>query len=293
MHESWLVRASFLLAFSAAATAKPQVLASVGMAADTVQQIAGAHVVVEALMGPGTDPHLYRATAHDLTRLRRADLIVSVGLHLEGKIENALRMKGKKIVVLGDHMPAAQLLDGGALGLHDPHVWFDPELWTTSAHAIVEVLGELAPAGRAEYAANYERWRTSVLTESTRWKARIATLPKSQRILVTSHDAFRYFGRYFGFEVEGLQGVSTESEAGIKRMKELIALVKERKVPALFAESSVPPAGIERLQAATGVRRGRELFSDALGPPGSGAETYLGMLTKNLAAVYEGLGGQP
>jgi manganese/zinc/iron transport system substrate-binding protein len=261
------------------------------MAADTVKQIAGPWADVESLMGPGTDPHLYRASAQDLVRLRRADMIVSVGLHLEGKIENALRMRGKKIVVLGESIPAAKLFEGGAPGLHDPHVWFDPEIWTAASKSIVDALSEAVPEQKSTFEKNYAVWRDEVLKQSAVWKKKIATIPESRRILVTSHDAFRYFGRAFGLHVEGLQGVSTESEAGLKRMNELIELVKARKVQALFAETSVPPAGIERIQSATGVKRGQELYSDALGPDGSGAETYLGMLVHNLKAVHDGLGG--
>jgi len=286
----WILSASFTL-LVLPTHAKSRIMASVGMAADTVKQIVGSAADVDSLMGPGTDPHLYRATAQDLVRLRGADVIVSVGLHLEGKIENALRMKGKKIIVLGEHMPPARLLDGGALGVHDPHVWFDPELWTTAALAIVDTMSEMLPEHKETFRKNHGAWTQSVLNASADWKAKLARIPLERRILVTSHDAFQYFGRAFGLHVEGLQGVSTESEAGLKRMNELIELVKTRKVRALFAESSVPPAGIERIESVTGVKRGRALYSDALGPAGSGAETYLGMLIYNLSAVHDGLGG--
>jgi manganese/zinc/iron transport system substrate-binding protein len=280
---------SLVFGFPALLLAQPVVVTSVGMAADTVAQIAGDAVKVQSLMGPGTDPHLYRATAGDLRKLRSADLIVSVGLHLEGKMQQALSMRGKKRVILGEHMPVAQLISGGTPDLYDPHVWFDPELWTQAASSLVPALSELVPGQSATFQANYESWRSRVLARAAELKKEIALIPRERRVLVTSHDAFQYLGRYFDIQVEGLQGISTESEAGLKRMKDLIDLVKARQVGALFVESSVPPAGIERLKQSTGVGIGGELYSDALGPADSPAGSYLGMLETNLATIRDGL----
>lgn len=287
--------AALLVAWPARAEPVPRVLATTTVVADLVRQVAGDRVGIDCLMGPGIDPHSYKATPRDADRLARADLVVASGLHLEGKLATLLEKMGRtsRVVMVADALPQERLLEA-ADGVPDPHVWFDAALWALCVPAIVEPLAAIAPTHRdhfrtraADYAARLER-----LDAETR--RRIAEIPAERRVLVTAHDAFRYFGRAYGIEVVGVQGVSTESEAGLSEVNRLVDLVVSRKVPAVFVETSVAERNVRALQEGAKARGhevivGGALYSDALGEPGSGADTLEAALAANVATIMAGL----
>lgn len=274
-----------------------QIVATTSLVADLVRNVGGEHVAVVALMGPGVDPHLYRARESDVQRLADADLVFYNGLHLEAKLGDVLeRMAGR--------IPTAAVTDGIAPGLllappefsgaHDPHVWFDVSLWSTAAGHVGAVLASHDPARAAAYTAGAARYRQELGALHGWVLAQAARVPESRRVLITAHDAFNYFGRAYGFEVRGLQGISTAAEAGTADVQSLARFVAERRIPALFVESSVSPRTIEAVQAAVRARGfavaiGGALYSDALGTPGTPAGTYVGMVRTNVETIVAAL----
>ncbi len=294
---------AFLLAaapfHALAAPGKPlRVTATTGMVADLVQSVGGDRVAVSLLMGPGVDPHLYKATASDVSKIRRADVVFYTGLHLEGKMQDLfLQMaKGKKkVFAVTEDLPHARLLSPPEFaGSHDPHVWFDVPLWTLCADSVARRLAEADPANKDAYAANAEALRKKHAALHDWALKKAAELSPEKRILVTSHDAYNYFGKAYGFQVVGLQGISTVTEAGLADVTKLIDFIKEKKLKAVFVESSVPHATIERISRDAGVKIGGELFSDAMGAPGqmeNGYDlgTYEGMIKHNLTTIVEAL----
>jgi manganese/zinc/iron transport system substrate-binding protein len=284
-----------MLAWPARAEPLPRVVATTTVVADLVRQVAGDRIAVDCLMGPGIDPHSYKATPRDADRLARADLVVASGLHLEGKLAALLEKMGRKsrVVMVADAVPREKLIEA-ADGVPDPHVWFDARLWSQCVPAVVEPLAAVDPAGRdvfrgraAEYVARLEQLDDEI-------RRRIAEIPAERRVMVTAHDAFRYFGRAYGIEVVGVQGVSTESEAGLSEVNRLVDLVVSRKVPAVFVETSVAERNVKALQEGAKARGhdvivGGTLYSDALGEPGSGADTLEAALTANVATLVAGL----
>ncbi|MBK1727024.1 metal ABC transporter solute-binding protein, Zn/Mn family [Halorhodospira neutriphila] len=283
-----------------AAAAPPQAVATVGMIGDVAERIAGECVEVETLMGPGIDPHLYQASSSDVRLLQRAEAILYAGYALEGQL-------GAVLAKLGERKPAVAVSEAAARresliqvggGNVDPHLWMDPQLWADTTPAIAEALAGIAPDCAApirERAAAY-RERLAALDE---WiAASIATIPERQRVLITAHDAFGYYGRAYGLEVRGIQGISTDSEAGIADIRRMVSTVVERRIPAVFIESTINPRTVEAVVDAAGRRGhelaiGGELYSDALGSPGSGAGTYISMLRSNTETIVRGLGGEP
>jgi manganese/zinc/iron transport system substrate-binding protein len=283
---------------NAAAAAKIQVTATTGMVADLVKSVGRDRVEVATLMGPGVDPHLYKATASDVSKLQRAQAIFYNGLLLEGKMQGLFEQMVKakrKVYAVTQGLPKEKLLAPPQFeGHNDPHVWFDVPLWTECVNAVVRGLSEVDPGGKIIYEknANALRTRNAALHEWASKKA--GELPKEQRILVTSHDAYNYFGRAYGFQVVGLQGISTVTEAGLADVAKLVDFIKEKKVKAIFVESSVPHAAIERISRDAGVKIGGELFSDAMGTPGQmengyDVGTYEGMIKHNLNTIVEAL----
>jgi manganese/zinc/iron transport system substrate-binding protein len=265
---------------------------------DTARQIGGDRVSVEPLMGPGVDPHLYRASAGDVDALRDADLILYGGLELEGKMEEILSELAERqpTVAVTRDIPEGRLLpaEGAMAGEHDPHVWFDVALWKIASRTIRDALIEVDPAGRDDYRRNAERYLDRLDRLDRDVRRRLATIPRQRRVLVTSHDAFRYLGRAYDVEVAGIQGVSTQSEATTADIERIAALVAARGVGAVFVESSVPPQTIDAVLAAAAERGGSarvggELFSDAAGEQGTPEGTYAGMLEHNVRAIEEGL----
>ena len=274
----------------------PRVVATTTIVADLVRQVAGDEVEIDCLMGPGVDPHSYKATPRDADRLARADLVVASGLHLEGKLAALLERlaRRKRVVSVAESIPKDRLIEVAA-DLYDPHVWFDPTLWATCVTAVVDPLAEIVPAGRPRFAATAAEYRARLARLDQALRDRIATIPDSRRVLVTSHDAFRYFGRAYALEVVGIQGTSTESEAGLNDINRLVDLVVSRGVPAVFVETSVADRNVTALREgarARGhiVRLGGRLYSDALGGPESGAATLEAALRANVDVLVAGLG---
>lgn len=260
------------------------VLSTTTLMKDLVDIVWGDQVYSEGLMGPGVDPHLYQPTAQDLTKLKNADMIIAHGLNLEGKLLGAIESvgKSKSVVIVGQLMDPKNLISAEATV--DPHIWFDPDLWVLTA----EILSQNSPSPSLK-PASLNEFKEKVAEISKKYKEAFQKIPKERRVLITSHDAFSYLGRYFDIDVEGVQGVSTDAEVGIKRVEELIALIKKRKIASVFTETSVSPRSIEKLLSESGAKKGGTLYSDALGPMGSGAESYLSMLEKNLNTILEGL----
>ncbi len=275
-----------------------KITTTVTMVADLVRKVGGDRVAVETLMGPGVDPHLYKAAASDVSKLQQASLIFYSGLLLEGKMQdiftNLARSK-RRVYPVTEAIPLDRLLEPPEFaGHYDPHVWFDVTLWKLALDPVVKGLSEADPAGRAIYEQRAAEARTG-LDELHAWALKkAAELPAERRILVTSHDAYNYFGRAYGFQVIGLQGISTVSEAGLADMAKLSDFIKEKGIKAVFVESSVPHNTIERISKDTGAKIGGELFSDAMGTAGqieNGYDlgTYEGMIKHNLTTIVEGL----
>ncbi|WP_454085888.1 metal ABC transporter solute-binding protein, Zn/Mn family [Georgenia sp. Marseille-Q6866] len=268
-------------------------------AADLLRAVGGAHVEVTALMGPGVDPHLYRASQGDVRALVEADLVVYHGLFLEGRMEEVLEAGAlERVLALTDTLPRAQLLaSADHADQHDPHVWFDPELWVQVVDPVVAELSEIAPEHAADFAAGGRAYVEEALAAHAEATELLAAVPERRRLLVTSHDAFGYLGRAYGLEVRGVQGLSTEDEAGVADVRGLVDLLVERQVPALFTESSVSPASIEAVREAAADRGWqvhlpeRGLYSDALGAPGTPTGSYAGMLLANAETIATALGG--
>ena len=272
-------------------------VATTGMIGWAVEVVGGDRVTVEALMGPGVDPHLYKATASDVRKLSEADVIFYNGLHLEAAMSELLNeMSARRpTVAVTRGLDTDSLLDSPIyVGNYDPHVWFDVELWMRAVETVSEALSELDPEGSAEYQANATRV-VAELRELDAWvHTRVGELRPEQRVLVTAHDAFSYFGRAYGFEVRGLQGISTASEAGTADVQALAVMIAERRIPAVFVETSIPQRTIEAVQAAVRargfeVRIGGSLFSDAMGNPGTDEGTYPGMVRHNVNTIVDAL----
>ena len=286
-------------AVAADAPGRPlRVVATTTLVADLVRQVAGDRAEVAALMGPGVDPHLFKPVASDVLRLQRADVIFYHGLLLEGKMSDLLTRlaRGQRhVYAITESVPEARLLHpDGHEGHPDPHVWFDVELWRTCVDAVERGLAAADPAQAADYARRAEEARARLASLHAWALAKAAELPPERRVLVTSHDAYNYFGRAYGFEVVGLQGISTATEAGLADVARLADFIRQRGVRAIFVESSVSPATLRRVAADAGVRIGGELFSDALGAPGEVVHghdvgTYEGMVRHNLATIVEAL----
>jgi manganese/zinc/iron transport system substrate-binding protein len=277
--------------------AKLRVVATTGMVADLARRIAGEHASVEALMGPGVDPHLYKPTAGDVRKLSRANVVLYNGLHLEGKMGQifARLARRRQVVAIAAKLPKARLLSPPEYpGAHDPHVWFDVELWSRTVPRVVAALSAQRPAHRAAFEANGRAYQRE-LSALDRWvREQLRAVPTSRRVLITAHDAFGYFGKRYEVEVVGLQGISTAAKASLRDIKRVADVIVSRKVPAIFVESSVPRRTVQAVQAACmsrgqAVRIGGELFSDALGPKGSGAESYVAMVRHNVRQIVGAL----
>ena len=288
-----------LPAMAQSAGGKVGVVATTGMLADALREVGGDRVDVTALMGVGVDPHTYRQTRSDVAKLTRADLVVWHGLHLEAQLEDLFKdiARRKPVVALAEAIPKDRLLaDAANPQIHDPHVWMDPQLWQPVVAAARDALVKADAAAKATYDANADRYLKQVAALDARVKAALSAVPPASRVLVTAHDAFRYFGRANGYEVLGIQGISTESEASLHQIEKLVNILVERKIGAIFVESSVSDQNIRALvegAAARGhkVSVGGELFSDAMGKPGTPEGTYLGMIEHKARTIARALGG--
>ena len=292
----WILGLLRGMAIFAGPDATVSVCATTGMVADLARGVGGDAVAVHALMGPGVDPHLYKATASDLVRLQRADLILYNGLHLEGRMQETferLARSGRRVRAVTEGLARERLIRTGAEGLHDPHVWFDVRLWADCTDGVARELSGLRPEStegfRTRAAAVKDR-----LAELDRWaRGRVVAVPASRRILVTSHDAFAYFCRAYGLRSAAPTGWSTGEEIGggatPERRRETVASIRRFGVKAIFVETSVNPKAVRAIAADAGVRIGGELYSDSMGPPGSAGETYLGMMRENIVTIVESL----
>jgi len=276
-----------------------QVVVTVGMIADAVEQVGGERVEVEGLMGPGVDPHLYKASEGDLRRLERSDVIFFGGLHLEAKMADVLeRIADQRATqAVTDAIPRDRLLTPAQFeGQFDPHVWFDVELWAYAVEQIRDRLAALDPGSAALYRRNASAYLAELESLDRYVAEQSRRVPERQRVIITAHDAFNYFGGAYGFEVRGLQGISTAAEAGAGDVQSLARFIAERRIPAVFVESSVSPRTIEAVQEAVrsrgwDVRIGGSLFSDAMGSPGTPEGTYIGMVRHNVDTIVAGLLG--
>jgi manganese/zinc/iron transport system substrate-binding protein len=274
--------------------------ATTGQVADVVRNVGGERVVVTALMGPGVDPHLYKASAGDVITLQRTDVVFYSGLHLEGRmIEIFERLaRTKPVYAITDQIPEDKLRRPPEFeGAFDPHVWFDPTLWATTADVVAERLAVLDPQSAGRYRTNAAIYKQRLAEMDGYARQQLGAIPEESRVLITAHDAFGYFGEHYGIEVRGLQGISTASEAGGADVQRLAEYIAERNVRALFIESSVPQATIEAVQAAVrakgkDVTIGGQLFSDALGAADSPEGTYLGMFKYNVDTITQALAPQ-
>ena len=279
---------------------KLRVVTTIGMITDIVKNVGGARVAVTGMMGPGVDPHLYNPTPKDIQRLSSAHIIFYNGLHLESKMADILaKMSGDTVTVaVTDAVDRSLLLTPPEYeGFYDPHLWFDVKLWMKAVGKIRDALSQFDADNTVLYSSNAERYLTKLTELDTYVKSQVERVPSQQRVLVTAHDAFNYFGEAYGFEVRGLQGISTATEAGIADVQELATFIASRRIPAIFVESSVSSRSLEAVKAAVkskgfDVEIGGELFSDAMGSEGTPEGTYIGMVRHNIDTIVRALIGE-
>ncbi len=276
-----------------------KVVATTAIVGDLVRNVAGEKAEVISLMGTGVDPHLYKASAGDVERLAGADMIFYNGLHLEGKITDVLaQMKKSGIFTVG----VAEGIDKSLLlspeeyeGYYDPHIWFDVALWKKAAKVVMEAFSLYDPQNAGIYRRNAESYLEELDLLQSYIRKKIALLRDERRVLITAHDAFGYFGRGYGFEVMGLQGISTDSEASVADIRNLSRVIAERRIPAVFVETSISPRYMRALRASVKARGfdvqiGGSLYSDSMGSPGTEEGSYIGMFRSNVDAIVESLG---
>lgn len=275
---------------------KLNVVTTTTMITDLVKNIGGEHINVQGLMGSGVDPHLYKASEGDVSKLVNADVIFYNGLHLEGKLVEVFeKMKNKTPIALGEMLDKSTLIGSDYFASnYDPHVWFNIDYFKSFATKVSDVLSEQDPSNAEHFVANTDAYLKELDTLEAELNTVIQTLPVEKRILVTAHDAFNYFGKAYNFEVVGLQGLSTATEAGVQDVQKLSAFIIEKDIKAIFVESSVPKRTIEALQAAVRskgheVTIGGTLYSDALGTAGTVEGTYIGMFKYNVNTIVNAL----
>lgn len=279
------------------ADTKPYIVATTGMIADAVSEIVGDLATVEGLMGPGVDPHLYKATRGDLTQLRKAKVIFYNGLHLEGKMGEVLEKlsEQKPVYAVGEALSSDSLIyHGSSTDSKDPHIWFDVSMWTQVVSEIALRMREVDAPNQAIYKQRADAYIQKLNRLDEAVSQKLAEIPQSQRVLITAHDAFSYFGRAYGVEVRGLQGISTVSEFGLKDVSELVDFIVSRKIKAVFVESSIPTRSLEAViasckQQGHEVKLGGTLFSDAMGAADTPEGTYIGMVNYNVQTITEAL----
>lgn len=275
---------------------KLKVVVTTTIIEDVAKNIAGDLVDIEALMGPGVDPHLYKASAGDVGKMSEADMVIYNGLHLEGKMGEVFEnIDGKIIFAANENLPESELLDLKTNpGYFDPHVWFDVQIWKLVTDRIAQGLKELDPDNSKVYDENLARYQLELDELDKYVRDKIEELDEDKRILVTAHDAFQYFGNQYGFEVRGLQGISTDAEVGTSDVRDLATFIVENQIKAVFLESSVPERNIEALKQAVeakgfDVKIGGKLHSDSTGGAGTSAESYIGTVTENINTIVNAL----
>jgi manganese/zinc/iron transport system substrate-binding protein len=284
----------------ARAAGKIEIVATTGMIADAARTVGGDLVSVKGLMGAGVDPHAYRQTRSDIVAMTKADLVLWHGLYLEAQMESFFEdlARKKKVIAVTGSLPRDLLLAHEDYeGRFDPHVWMDPTLWSIVVEEVEKSLTEALPDGRGVFAENAARFKEELVALNAYTVDALSQLTPEQRVLLTAHDAFGYFGQAYGFDVMGIQGISTESEAGLNRISALVDVLVERDIRAVFVETSVSDRNIRALiegAAAEGheVRIGGSLFSDAMGPENTYEGTYLGMIDHNVTTIARALGAE-
>lgn len=277
-----------------------KIVATVGMVADIVREVGGDRVKVSQICGPGVDPHLYKATRDDVAALSSADLVFYSGLMLEGKMSDTLikMARSRPVVAVTESIDESLLLEPEDFeGHYDPHVWMNVSAWSKCVDAVSGALSEYDSAHAAQFAANAESYKERLTALHEYGVKAIGSIPEGSRVLVTSHDAFNYLGRAYGLDVQGVQGISTESEAGLQRVTQLVDMLAKKNVKAVFIESSVPRKSIDSLIEGANAKGhqvsvGGELFSDAMGADGTYEGTYVGMLDHNITTIARALGGE-
>ena len=273
--------------------------ATVGMVADVVRNVGGSCVEVNAMMGPGVDPHLYRASEGDVLRLLNADIIFYSGMHLEARLAELFQEMNtvRTTIAVAESIPDEMRLRDPNFDQPDPHAWMDAELWSYTIGATRDALAAHDPAHADYYAANADAYQEQLEELDAYVHEQIARIPEGQRVLVTAHDAFQYFGHGYGIEVFAPQGITTATEAGVNDIRRTIELLVSRQIPAVFVETSVPPDIVEAIIAgaeAQGhhVAIGGALFSDAMGEDGTPEGTYIGMIRHNVDTIVAALTGE-
>jgi manganese/zinc/iron transport system substrate-binding protein len=276
------------------------VVCTTGPVADMLRNLGGEHLAVTGLMGPGVDPHLYTAVPADIEMLAAADMIFYNGLHLEGRMGEQFEQLAKRkptyavAQALVDAKNPALRKPPEFEGYYDPHVWHDPQLWSDCVKYAADKLGEYDPQNREEYQRNCDEYLKKLADVDAYSREQLQSLPQEQRVLVSAHDAFNYFCHAYGLESMPLKGVSTEDEVTIGRMDEVVAELVDRKIKAVFVESAAAPQIVRALiepcrEAGHEVRVGGELYADALGPPETGADNYVGMIKANVDTIVSAL----
>ena len=271
------------------------VVCTTGMVADLVRNIGGQHVRITQLMKAGVDPHLYKASPGDISSLNEADLICYSGQHLEGKMADLLHQLShtRRSVAVTDGVAKDQLLKNDD-GIVDPHLWFDVSIWQQAAHRVLDELCNYDPPHAAEYKKAASTYDVELQKLHQYAREQLATIESARRVLVTAHDAFHYFGRAYQLEVKSIQGISTESEASVKQVNDLVAFMVDRKIKAVFVESSVSEKNIKALVEGCASRShvvtiGGELYSDAPGADGTPDATNVGMVKHNVDIIVKAL----
>jgi len=276
------------------------IVTTTAMIADMVANVAGDRATVVALMGEGVDPHLYKPTTQDIRRLQRADVVFYNGLMLEGRMQEALQRiqsQNRAIWAVTDGLDRSRLLMPAEFaGHYDPHVWMDVALWSDCVSYVAEKLAQQDPEHGSEYRERAARYRQALAELDAYVRGVIGSIPRQQRVLVTAHDAFHYFARAYDIQVRAPQGISTESEPGVKDINDLVDFLVERRIPAIFVETSVAENNLRAvlegaLSRGWRVRIGGSLYSDAMGPPGTYEGTYIGMIDHNATLIARALGG--
>ncbi len=285
--------------FGRASNASLNIIATTGMVTDLVLNIAGPAAEVRGIMGSGIDPHSYRHTRSDIVSMTKADIVFYHGLGLEVQMMELFEQLLKKVTVhsVADQLDSSRLLKHADYeNAYDPHIWMNPLIWAGTIDSVVDVLSQARPEQRDVFIKNANRYRMQLMELDAYSNDVLSSVPKESAILITAHDAFAYFGAAYGFEVIGVQGISTNSEAGLFRIGELVEILVKRKIAAVFVESSVSDRNLLALIEGAGaqgheVSLGGELFSDAMGPEGSYEGTYLGMIDHNVTTIAKALGG--
>ncbi len=297
----WALLLSILFTFCKSSSTdddgKLKIVTTTGMIYDAVEHVAGDKADVVALMGPGVDPHLYKATQGDLKKLTSADIIFYNGLHLEGKLGEVLEKlsRTKTVIAVSADISNSLLRDvPGFQGTHDPHIWFDVSLWKEAVKKIRDTLIDYDDSNTIEFNTSADRYLSQLDSLHLAVQKRILEIPEEQRVMITAHDAFGYFGDAYSIEVRGLQGISTVSEFGLRDVTDLVNYIIERKIKAIFVETSVSERSIEAVvqgcqQKGWQVKIGGSLYSDAMGTAGIKAGTYIGMVDANVTTIVNAL----